>query len=96
MRLLIALPLLLILVLFALSNTVPVGLHFWPTDYVLEVPLSLAILGAMAIAFLLGGIVVWWSEFPKRRRARRAEQAVRLLEAQVQELKARLAQAPPP
>ena len=45
MRLLIALPLLLIMVLFALSNTAPVRLHLWPTDYALELPLSLAVLG---------------------------------------------------
>ncbi len=95
MRLLIALPLLLILVLFALSNTAPVRLQFWPTDYTLELPLSLAILGAMAIAFLLGGTVVWLSELAQRNRARRAEHAVRLLEAQVQELKARLEASPP-
>jgi putative membrane protein len=96
MRLLIALPFLLVLVVFALSNTVPVSLHLWPTDYALELPLSLAVLAAMAIAFMLGGAVVWLSELAQRRRARRAELAVRLLEAQVQELKARLPQAPPP
>jgi len=61
----------------------------------MELPLSLAILGAMAIAFLLGGSVVWLSELAQRRRARRAEQAVRLLEAQVLELKARLPPAQP-
>jgi lipopolysaccharide assembly protein A len=96
MRLLIALPLLLIMVLFALSNTAPVRLHLWPTDYALELPLSLAVLGGMAIAFLLGGVLVWLSELAQRRRARRAEHAVRLLEAQLVELKARLPQAPPP
>jgi uncharacterized integral membrane protein len=96
MRLLIALPLLLLLVLFALSNTTPARLRFWPTDYTLELPLSLAILGGMAIAFLLGGVLVWLSGLAQRRRTRRAEHAVRLLEAQVQELKARLPQARPP
>jgi putative membrane protein len=96
MRLVIATPFLLLLVLFALSNTVPVHLHLWPTDYALELPLSLAVLGAMAIAFVLGGTLVWLSELAQRRRARRAEHAVRLLEAQVQELKARLPQAPSP
>lgn len=90
MRLLIALPLLLILVLFALSNTAPVRLGMWPSDYSLQMPLSLAVLSAMAIAFLAGGSIVWLSELAQRRRARHAEQAVRLLEAQVQELKARL------
>ncbi|MDR3538617.1 MAG: lipopolysaccharide assembly protein LapA domain-containing protein [Acetobacteraceae bacterium] len=90
MRLLIAAPFLLLLVLFALSNTAPVHLTLWPTDFALEMPLSLAILAAMAIAFLLGGAVVWVNELGQRRRARRAEEAVRLLEAQVQDLKARL------
>ncbi len=90
MRLLIAAPFLLILALFALSNTAPVHLTLWPTDFVLEMPLSLAILAAMAIAFLLGGAVVWINELGQRRRARREEETVRLLEAQVQDLKSRL------
>jgi uncharacterized integral membrane protein len=93
MRLLILTPFLLLLVLFALSNTAPVRLGLWPTGLSLEAPLSLAILGAMALAFLIGGLLVWVSELGQRRRARRAEQTVRLLEAQVQELKSRLPQA---
>lgn len=94
MRLLIAVPFLLLLVLFALSNTGPVRLGFWPTDYAIEAPLSLAILFATGIAFLFGGLVVWLNELGQRRRARRAEHAVKLLEEQVRDLKARL--APPP
>jgi len=96
LRLLLALPLLLLLVLFALSNTAMVRLQIWPSDYTLELPLSLAVLAGMAIAFLAGGALVWIAELGQRRRARHAEQAVRLLEAQVQELKARLPQSPSP
>jgi hypothetical protein len=44
----------------------------------------------MAIAFLLGALVVWMSELSQRRRARRAEQTVRLLEAQIEALQARV------
>jgi uncharacterized integral membrane protein len=86
------------LVLFALSNTEMVRLGIWPTDYSLEVHLSLAILIAMAVAFLLGATVVWMSELSQRRRARRAERAVRLLEAEIEALKARAATSisPPP
>jgi putative membrane protein len=86
------------LVLFALSNTEMVRLGIWPTDYSLEVHLSLAILIAMAFAFLLGAMVVWVSELSQRRRARRAERSVRLLEAQIEALKARAATSisPPP
>ena len=79
------------LVLFALSNQKVESLGFWPTDYHAEVPLSLAILGAMAVAFLLGALLVWFSALSQRRRARRAERTVRLLEAQVESLKARVA-----
>lgn len=78
------------LVLFALSNTEIVSLGLWPTDYSVEVHLSVAVLVAMAIAFLLGALVVWFSELSQRRRARRAERTVRLLEAQIQALQARI------
>jgi len=79
------------LVLFALSNTQVVRLGLWPTDYGIDAHLSIAILVAMAIAFLLGALVVWMSELAQRRRARRAERTVRLLEAQIEALQARTA-----
>jgi uncharacterized integral membrane protein len=78
------------LVLFALSNTEVVRLGLWPTDYGIDVHLSIAILAGMAIAFLLGAFVVWISELGQRRRARRAERTIRLLEAQIVELQARV------
>jgi putative membrane protein len=77
------------LVLFALSNTEVVRLGLWPTDYGVELHLSIAILAAMAIAVLLGALVVWMSELSQRRRARRAERTVRLLEAQIEALQGR-------
>jgi putative membrane protein len=77
------------LVLFALSNPEIVRLSLWPTDYGIEAHLSLAILIAMAIAFLLGAFFVWMSELSQRRRARQAERTVRLLEAQIEELRLR-------
>jgi uncharacterized integral membrane protein len=98
LRLVIGILFLLLLVIFTLSNTAPVRLGFWPTGVALEAPLSIAVLGAMAIAFVLGGLFVWLSELGQRRRARRAEHEARLLEEQVRELKARLPRVavPPP
>jgi len=90
-RLAIAIPLLLLLVLFVLSNTGALTLRLWPTDYTLTLPASIVILGAMAVAFLAGAFLVWFSELGQRRRARHAEQAVKLLEDQVKALKAQLA-----
>jgi uncharacterized integral membrane protein len=75
---------------FALTNRQVVTLGLWPADYVIEVPVGLGILAAMAVALILGGITVWISVIGERRRARRAERAVRLLEAQIEELKARV------
>ncbi len=82
------------LVLFALSNPMIVPLGLWPTDYRIEVHLSLAILIAMAIAFLLGAILVWFSALAQRLRARRAERTVRMLEAKLEELRARIPSMP--
>lgn len=79
------------LVLFVLSNTETVRLGLWPTDYAIDVHLSIAIVVAMAIAFLLGALVVWISELSQRRRARRAERRVQLLEARIEELQAQTA-----
>ena len=91
MRVLLALPFLLLLVLFALSNPQTVYVGIWPTGYGLETPLSVAMLVGMAAAFLLGALFVWMSELGQRRRARRAENQARALEEQVRELNARLA-----
>ena len=90
MRLLIAVPFLMVLVIFVLSNREPVTVGFWPTDARLDMPLSVALLIAAAVALLIGAFMVWISELRQRRRARHAEAAVRQLEAQVQELQARL------
>ena len=98
MRLLIAIPFLLVLVSFVLSNRVPVEIGIWPTGIAWQVPLSIAVLVAAGVAFLIGALLVWVTELGQRRRARRAEATVRLLEEQVQALKARLAPPliPPP
>ena len=90
----ISLPVLIFLALFAGSNREPVTLGLWPTDYSVTIPAALAILGAAAIAFFLGGLLVWIGAFPQRRALRRAEEAVRLLEDQLRAAKART--MPPP
>jgi putative membrane protein len=76
-------------VLFALSNTQEVSLRLWPLDLVLVAPLSLAVLTVSAVAFLLGAAIASASSLPLRRRLRRAEHAARMMEAEVQELRAK-------
>lgn len=90
MRILIAVPFLIVLVIFVLSNRDPVTVGFWPTDVRWDIPLSVALLIAAAVALVVGAAIVWISELRQRRRARHAEAAVRRLEEQVRELQARL------
>ena len=82
MRTLIAVPVLLLLVLFALSNRETVTLGLWPTDLAWNTPLSLAVLIIAALFFLAGALMGWSSTWLWRRRAHRAEAALRVLEAQ--------------
>ena len=87
MRLIIAAPFLLLLVLFALSNAQTVQLGLWPTPWSVSLPLSIVVLVSMAVAFLLGALILWVSTLAAIRRARRAEAQVRVLEGQVEVLK---------
>lgn len=98
LALVLSLPFLLVIVLFALSNQQTVRLGLWPTDFQLDVPLSLAILGLALVFFLAGALVAWGGTVAARRRASRAEAAARQLRGQVEALQARpaLAGLPPP
>jgi uncharacterized integral membrane protein len=86
-RFIISFPVLVLLVVFALSNPQPVKLGFWPTDYFIQTPLSFAILIGAGGAFLLGALFVWFPALGTAARARRAERAARRLEAQIADLK---------
>lgn len=92
---LLTLLLLLVLVLFAISNPEPVSLRFWPFDLVWQVPLAGAVLGAAALAFLLGALLAWGASLAYRRRARRMQRAAQLLEAELAEMRARYEPPPP-
>ncbi len=88
MRILIVIPLLIILVAFALSNQQVVRVGLWPTDLLIDLPLSLAVLAAAGLTFVVGAFITWGGALQLRARARRAEANVRRLEAQVQALRA--------
>jgi uncharacterized integral membrane protein len=90
LRWIVAVPLVLLMILFALSNSGPVPLELFPFGQLpFEVPLSVVILIAMGIGFFFGGLRLWFTALHHRRAARRAQDAVRLLEARHQEMQAR-------
>lgn len=94
MRFLIAVPILLLLVLFALSNKQVVQLGLWPTDISVDAPLSVAVLVASGVFFVAGALMTWGGTLALRGRARRAEMAVTQLQAQLKQMKTRPAPTP--
>jgi len=92
LRLIITLPFLAVLVVFAIYNQQIVTLS-GPDGYSRQSSLAVVVMVVAIIFFLIGGLSVWFAELRQRRRARRAEQSVRGLETQIAELKLQLAQA---
>ncbi|MBW8270612.1 lipopolysaccharide assembly protein LapA domain-containing protein [Caldovatus aquaticus] len=93
MRWVLILPLLVLLVLFALSNREAVALRLWPFDLALVAPVGVAMLVLAAVGFLAGALVAWAASLGARRRARRLERAAKALEAELAALRAREAAA---
>ena len=89
MRWLVFLPFAGLVVLFALSNRQPVELRLWPFDLVWQAPLSVAVLAAAAVAFLVGAGIVWASGIPQRSRARAAIRRADGLQREVDAARAR-------
>lgn len=83
----LTIPLTLIVVSFALSNRQPVTLSLWPLPFELQAPLYLAVLVAVLLAFLTGGLVAWLSGHRHRRLARRRALELQALSAELQQLR---------
>lgn len=66
----ITVPVAIIAVLFAISNRDLVTLNLWPLPYELTIPIFLAVLVAVVIGFLAGGLVAWTGAGRYRRAAR--------------------------
>lgn len=91
LRLLVTLPFLAALIIFAVYNQQMVTLSV--PGYSRDSSLAVLVMIVAVVFFLIGGLTVWFAELRQRRRARRAEQAVRGMETQISELKLQLAQA---
>ena len=75
--------------LFAVSNREAVALHLWPLPFQVDLPLYLAILGALLIGFIVGLGTAWVAGRHQRRENRRRGRRIAALE---RELAAREAQ----
>jgi uncharacterized integral membrane protein len=57
---------------FAVANREVVEIDLWPVFTKVAVPLYLGLIGALAVGFILGALVAWWSGRAARTRARQA------------------------
>ena len=82
-----------LLVIFAVSNRQPVEVTFWPFAMTISSALSIVILGAVVLAFLVGQFVAWLGAQRWRQEARAKQRRIEALE---RELAATQAQLRPP
>ena len=86
---LLALPLTVVLLVFALSNRVAIEVNLWPLPFTVPAWLSVVILAALGAGFVLGLFVATLGGRRWRRKARQVERRLKLVE---QELAATQAQ----
>src|SRR4051794_19095277 len=79
---------------FAVSNRGPVAFGLWPFPWLLELPLYLAILGALLLGFLAGALAAWAGGRHSRRELRRQRRRIAALERELAATQAQLAGAP--
>lgn len=86
----VGVPLLLVAAFFAVANRAPVTISLWPLAAPVEVPLFVAIVGALYVGVVVGALAAWWSGRRARKRARREARRADALEREAQNLKMRL------
>jgi len=79
-----------LLVIFAISNRQSVDVTFWPFPVTIESALSLVVLGAVVIAFLIGQFVAWLGAQRWRHEARAKQRRIEALERELAATQAQL------
>ncbi len=73
--------------LFALGNRSDVTVDFWPLGPAFEMPIFVALVGALYIGFALGAVVAWLAQGRTRRRAREAVKRAASLERELAQVR---------
>jgi uncharacterized integral membrane protein len=84
---LITLPVVVLCVLFAVSNRQEVNLDLWPTGYVLSAPLFLISLGCLALGFFSGALLFWLGGLGTRLQRHHLSKEVERLKRELAEAK---------
>jgi len=87
-------PLAIVVGIFAVENRAPLALEIWPLPGVHQMWASVWILGLLAIGTIVGMAIGWLAGTGARRRARRAERTIRMLERQIADRESQALAAP--
>ncbi len=85
----LALPLALLLVVFAVANRHEVRLELWPLPFALDLPAYLLVFLSALAGLMLGAAVTWLAGARSRRRARSERRRAEALERQLAEVNQR-------
>lgn len=88
----IALPIVAIAMAFAVSNHESVTIDLWPAPYRLDIPLYIAVTGALLLGFIVGVTWGWVGSLRARNRARNEAKRADKLAAENEELHHKLTQ----
>jgi len=94
----IILPLLAVAAAFAVANRDAITVSLDPLPYAFEAPAYVALMVAIFVGLIIGGISTWLAGRRWRRETRLGRRNIKLLEAEVDSLRARMAEpvnAPP-
>jgi putative membrane protein len=80
----------LVMALFAVSNHEPVTVGLWPVPFLVEIPLYVAMLAALAVGFLIGELAAWVAGHRRRREARQRRRQIASLEGELRATQAQL------
>lgn len=86
-------PLIVLAVIFAVANRHDLRLELWPLPWALDLPVYLAVLGALVVGMAVGGVAVWLSGHRSRATARQQRRRAESLERQLEAVQAKLVQA---
>lgn len=80
---LVFIPVAAVFVVFAVANRHTLTLKLWPLPLEIDLPVYIAVLGALAVGMAIGGSVQWISDGKWRRRARSDKRKANALERQL-------------
>ena len=80
---LVFVPVAAVFVVFAVANRHVLTLNLWPLPLEIDLPVYIAVLGALAVGMAIGGSAQWISDGKWRRRARADKRKASALERQL-------------